>query len=218
MKKLSQKIYVVLIALTMLLATSCGKNSSSTNTQVPGVNGPHVNFDSTNGTLLISAVFDFVLDGGARVSPITRFPKSYIEIGPDLQSEGTLFAINLDIMEILNADPNMFDPQTLPGGRALPGLTSGKLPGFAMTVPKLKNLSFYLGQKLFGVFFPAPMMNKMKNSIATFRFKAGGSRIGNLSLVGGDSNGENGGFLLMLDLDAATKSRLKKLLKRNHLN
>ena len=51
------------------------------------------------------------------------------------------------------------------------------------------------------------------NSVVTARFYSSGSRVGNISLVGEDTNGENSGILLMLDL-GKYKSKLKKLAKR----
>ncbi|MDC1175142.1 hypothetical protein OAT67_07090 [Bacteriovoracaceae bacterium] len=202
--------------LTMLIAlsvfsTSCGDGSSSANLQIPGVKGPTVTMQQDN--VLISIVMENLeLQGGLRYS-IPKYQHSYIEISPDLQSNGTLLSVYVSLKDVFDGNLDLLDPQALPGGRPLPGVASGKLPAVAFTIQKLRNVSFYLGPKLFGIFMPINL-DIGTNNIISARFYSGKIRAGNLSMVGKDEMGENSGFLLLLDMGNSTKKRLKSVYKR----
>lgn len=213
MKLLSNtKALVLSVALTAgVLSTSCGDGTSAQNIQIPGVNGMSVTLVQDN--VLISMVFQGLqLDGGLRYN-IPKYPNSYLEISPDLQSAGTLMAINVSLKDVFNTSLQTLDPATLPGGRALPGVAGGRLPAVAFSIEKFKNMSFYLGPKLFGVFIPVKSLG-IGTSIITARYYTGSNRIGNISLVGEDANGENSGLLLMLDMSSSVKSQLKAVAKK----
>lgn len=209
MKKLLSGLLVVFFAFSM---TACKKDmGGETSLEIPGVDGPNLHL--VDDKLLISMVFEtLVVDGGLRY-PIPQYPNSHIEIAPDFESDGTLMVVAVDLDDIFSGNLDQLDPKTLPGGRALPGVASGKLPAVAFSIPKWKNMAFYLGPKLFGVFVPVGNLN-MTGAMVTARFYADGKRQGNVSLVGEDTNGENSGFLLMLDLDSATKKKLKYLANK----
>jgi len=197
----------LLVVITAAFSTSCGQ--SSTQLQIPGVNGPKLTLQQDN--LLISMVFDNLqIDGGLRYS-IPKYDNSYIEVGPDLSSAGTLMSINVSLQDITNGDLLLLDPQKLPGGRNLPGVASGALPAVAFSIPNWNNMSFYLGKKFFGVFVPVKGLDIGTNNIVTARFYSGKVRAGNISLVGADANGENAGFVLLLDLTPQIKKHLKKI-------
>ncbi len=191
-----------------LFSTSCGKGGAgSSNIQVPGVSQSAITLN--NDSVLISFVFSGIqLDGGLRYN-IPKYPNSYIEISPDLQSSGTLMSINVAIEDVANTSLQNLDPQTLPGGRALPGVASGRLPAVAFSIEKFHGMSFYVGPKLFGVFVPLHDLG-IGTSIISARYYAGKTRVGNLSIVGVDENGENAGFLLMLDLSGAAAQKTLK--------
>lgn len=213
MKLLSNtKALVLSVALTAgVLTTSCGDGTSAQNIQVPGVNGMSVTLVQDN--VLISMVFQNIqLDGGLRYN-IPKYPNSYLEISPDLQSAGTLLAINVSLKDVFNTNLQTLDPTTLPGGRALPGVAGGRLPAVAFSIEKFKNMSFYLGPKLFGVFIPVKSLG-IGSSIITARYYTGSNRIGNISLVGEDANGEHSGLLLMLDMSSSVQSQLKAVAKK----
>jgi hypothetical protein len=163
-------------------------------------------------SVLISMIFQSVhLDGGLRYN-IPKYPNSYLEISPDLNSAGTLMAINISLKDVLGG-VNGLDPQTLPGGRPLPGVAGGRLPAVAFSIEKFHGMGFYLGPKLFGVFLPIGNLG-IGNSIITARYFTGNNRIGNISLVGQDANGENSGILLMLDMSTSVQSQLKTYAKK----
>jgi hypothetical protein len=189
-----------------IFSTSCGNGTSSSNIQVPGVNGMSVTLNQDN--VLISMVIQSIqMDGGLRYN-IPKYPNSYLEISPDLQSAGTLMAVSISLKDVFNTSLQTLDPQSLPGGRALPGVATGRLPAVAFSIAKFHNMGVYIGPKLFGLFIPVSGLG-IGNSIITARYYTGSSRIGNISLVGEDANGENSGILLMLDMGASVQSQLK---------
>ncbi len=208
MKKLLSGLLVVFFAFTM---TACKQDlGGTTSLSIPGVKGPNLHL--VGDQLLISVVFEtLVVDGGLRYS-IPKYPNSHIEVAPDFESAGTLMVVAVDLDDVFNVALNQLDPQALPGGRALPGVASGKLPAVAFSIPQWKNMGLYLGPKVFGVFVPVKV--DMQGAMVTARFYADGKRSGNISLVGEDAQGENGGFLLMLDLDAATKKTLQTIANK----
>ncbi len=204
MKNVFTKTKVLLLSALMTIgvfSTSCGNGTSASNIQIPGVSKSAITLN--NDSVLISFVFSAIqLDGGLRYN-IPKYPNSYLEISPDLQSAGTLMSINIAIKDVANVGLQNLDPQSLPGGRALPGVSTGRLPAVAFTITKFKGVSFYVGPKLFGVFIPLNNLG-IGNSIITARYYVSSTRVGNISLVGQDANGENSGLLLMLDLSSST--------------
>lgn len=204
-------VVTLLIMLSAVFGTSCG--DSSTSLSIPGVDGPTLTLDEDN--LLIAMVFENIaLDGGIRYS-IPEYENSYIEVGPDLESDGTLMSISVSLDDVFNDEIQLLDPQKLPGDRNLPGVSSGSLPAVAFTIPNWENMTFYLGSEFFGVFVPVGGLDIGTDNIITARFYTGSVRAGNISLVGPDSNGENSGFVLLLDLSSsAVKRKLKKIAKK----
>jgi hypothetical protein len=205
MNKLSSgsflKPIVVLVSVFTLSigATGCGKGSNK-NIKIDGVAGPYVNF--VDGKLTMSVILTKVqFDYGTRI-PVPYMPNSYLEVGPDFQSNGFMINIGMDpqdLKTLLKDNIALLDPQTLPGGRAIPGIAEGFLPSMALQVPKWDNLVFYAGANLFGLFVPVNL--PWKDYMGTFRFYDGSNTpIGNISIVGKDSNNRNSGFLLLINL------------------
>jgi hypothetical protein len=196
----------LIFVLTAAFSTSC-KNDEN-NLTIPGVTGPTLTL--LDDTILITMVLQNVqLEGGLRYS-IPEYENSYIEVGPDLESTGTLMAISVKIADIFGDNLLFLPPQELPGGRPLPGVASGRLPAVAFTLDFLGGeTTFYLGPKFFGIFIPVPMDIGV-NNIVTARFYSNKIRAGNLSIVGPDETGENSGFLLLLDLSQSVKKMLRK--------
>ena len=212
MKMIKVKAIIVAMFLSLFLV-SCGGQQGTSNLQIPGVDGPKVTLMSDS--VLISAVFqNLILDGGLRYT-IPKYPNSFIEVGPDFQSGGTLMSVNVSLKDIfahVDGGLILLEPQKLPGGRPLPGVLSGQLPAVAFSIEKFKNMSIYLGPKVFGVFFPINLDIGV-NNIITARYYVNSKRGGNLSLVGKDEKGENSGFLLLLDLGQSQINQLRKLVK-----
>ncbi len=209
--KRSKLVFMSLLLSVSVFTTSCGSGKDGANLEIPGVTGPVVSLQQDD--VLITMVFDNLqLQGGLRYA-IPKYPNSYIEMSPDLQSNGTLMAVSISLDDVFDGSLSNLDPQSLPGGRALPGVASGRLPAVAFSIEKFHNMGVYIGPDVFGIFIPVSGLN-LQNSMITARFYAGGDRVGNLSLIGEDQDGENGGFLLMLDMAGSVKKKLKKQAKR----
>ena len=198
------KALILSIALSVsLFSTSCG--NSSFQLSIPGVTGPTVTL--IGDQVLISMIIqNLQLDGGIRYA-IPKYDNSYIEVSPDLQSGGTLFAAYVSLQDLFHGNLNLLPPQYLPGGRPLPGVLAGSLPAVAFSIPKLDNIAFYLGPTVFGIFVPVKM--DIGSTIVTARFYIGKSAAGNVSIVGPDSTGTNSGVLLLLNLSVAQVNSLK---------
>ncbi|MGZ3788303.1 MAG: hypothetical protein ACXVLQ_07250 [Bacteriovorax sp.] len=205
------KTYIVAtIALcTLGFATSCGNNSTS-NIQIAGVKGPNVSLLQDN--LQISMVFENVqMDGGLRYN-IPKYKYSFLEVSPDLGSNGTLMSISISLKDIIDGNLDKLDPQKLPGGRNLPGVAGGSLPAVAFSIEKFHNMSFYLGKDIFGIFVPATV--GVDGAIASFRYYINQKAAGTISLVGNDDKGENAGILLMVNLTGTTKAKMMNIYKK----
>lgn len=197
----SKSLLLFTILAFGFFSTSCGNGTSAANIKIPGVSKSAITLN--NDSVLIAFVFDNIhLEAGLRYN-IPKYPNSYVEISPDLQSAGTLMSISIALKDFAGSLLQNLDPQSLPGGRALPGVASGRLPAIAFSIEKFKGVSFYVGPKIFGAFIPLNNLG-IGNSIMTARYYVSSTRVGNISLVGPDSNGENSGLLLMLDLSSAT--------------
>ena len=194
---------------TLGFATSCGNNTSS-NIQIAGVQGPNVSLLQDN--ILISMVFENIqLEGGLRYN-IPKYKYSFVEISPDAQSSGTLMSISISLKDIINGNLDQLDPQTLPGGRNLPGVSAGSLPAVAFSIEKFHNMAFYLGKDVFGIFVPVTV--GVDGAIASFRYYMNSKAAGTISLVGNDAKGENSGILLMINLSGATKTQMMGIYKK----
>jgi hypothetical protein len=195
-------------AIAAVFTTSCGSDNGQ-NLQIPGVKGPTLTLQDDK--VLIAMVFENIeLQGGLRYA-IPEYGNSYIEVSPDLQSSGTLMSVSISISDVFDDNLQLLPPQSLPGGRALPGVSTGRLPAVAFSIPQWKNMAFYLGPKFFGMFIPLKI-DIGQDNIVSARFYAGKVRAGNLSIVGPDANGENSGFVLLLDLSSTVKRKLKRLI------
>ncbi|OUR96980.1 hypothetical protein A9Q84_11635 [Halobacteriovorax marinus] len=205
---LKKRSLVFLSLLGLLTFTSCGGDSS--NVKLEGIDGPHISLLEDN--MMISMVIENMeIQGGLRYN-IPKYPNSYIEISPDLQSNGTLMSISVSLDDLLDADLQGLDPQSLPGGRALPGVINGKIPAVAFSIENFHNMSVYLGPEIFGVFVPADL--GIDGAIASFKYYISDTRAGTVSLVGNDADGENAGILLLLDIKGKWKKRMKKIAKK----
>jgi hypothetical protein len=198
------------LLLTLGLTTSCG--SSGTNISISGLQGPNVSL--LNDSILVSLVFENIqIDGGLRYS-IPKYTESYLELSPDATSGGTYMSISISLNDVLNGDLSKLDPQYLPGGRNLPNISGGKLPAVAFSVEKFNNMSFYLGSNVFGIFLPVDV--GVDQTITSFRYYINSKAAGTISLVGKDTNGENSGVLLMLNITTSVKKKLIEINNKFH--
>ena len=198
LKKYSGAGVAVLMAITL---SACGGSGAGKNTVISGVTGPDV--EVVNGRLILSMVFqDIHIDGGATI-PIPKYPNSSVQVGPDFQSSGTLLVLTVSVTDFLGDKGKLFDPQTLPGGRPVPGIAAGVVPAVAIQVPQLMNMVFYVGPEVIGAFMPFNKLN-LQGAIVSFRFyNKANEPVGMLSLVGSDAAGKNAGILAMIRADLA---------------
>lgn len=198
--QVTQTVRTTALALAFAVSASACGTGTGKNVQIQGVEGPNVAF--VDNTFIMTVVLSQVnLNEGLRI-PIPKLPNSYVEVGPDLQSNGMLISLGLsvtDLVGLMNGKILLVDPLTLPGGRALPGVIAGYLPGVAVEVPQWDHMVFYMGTNVFGAFVPVKI--PLQNYMGTFRFfDSSGDQIGNISVVGEDSTGANSGFLLLVDI------------------
>lgn len=205
-----KRYFIAFFAIfTLGFATSCGNNAAS-NIQIAGVQGPTLSLVQDN--LVVSMVFENIqLEGGLRYN-IPKYKYSFVEISPDAQSSGTLMNITISLKDVINGNLDTLDPQKLPGGRNLPGVTTGALPAVAFSIQKFHNMAFYLGKNLFGIFVPVNV--GVDGAIASFRYYMNSKAAGTISLVGNDPQGENSGILLMINLSGATQTQMMKVYKK----
>lgn len=178
------------------------------NPMIPGLNGPHVNVSNTH--ILVSTVFkDLRLNGGVRY-PLPKLKDSYVELGPDLQSDGVLLAFSISLEDILGRDLDEMQMMTLPGGKPIPEIPGGRMPGIAFTVQNFTNMVFYLSDDKMAIYFP------WNNTITDmgFDYFVGEKKMGRFFFVSPDIYARNAGYLLVLDINKRTKKRLKRLKRR----
>ena len=175
--------------------------------------GPYILLEEN--TLNISLIIEQLsFDGGFR-KDIPRYRDSYIEVAPDAGSEGMMVSMQFNLNNFFDTELYGEERQKLPGGRALPGVPFGRLPGVRLTVDAFYGTTFYLNKKFFGVFLPFSL-NIGTNNIVTFRYYTKGQRAGNISLVGADEYGENSGLLILLDIGKTTRAALQQ--RRSYYN
>ncbi len=194
---------------TLGFTTSCGKNDAA-NIEIAGMKGPNITLLQDN--MMISAVFENIqIDGGLRYN-IPKYKYSFLEISPDVASTGTLMQVSISLKDIVDGGLDGLDPQKLPGGRPLPGVSGGALPAVAFSVEKFNNMSLYVGKDVFGIFLPAAV--GIDGAMASFRYYVGDKAAGTISLIGKDANGENSGVLLLLNMKGQIKSQMMNVYKK----
>jgi hypothetical protein len=195
------KVSVLMTAVFATVAvTACnGQNQGGSNPIIDGVQGPNVSL--VNGTLTISAVLTNVIFQGGVTMAIPNTKSSYIEVTPNLASQGMLLQVGLNMADLayLDGHANTLPPNELPGGRPLPGIIGGALPSIAVQVPQWDNATFYIGTAFVGVFIPLKM--GAQGLMGTFLFyDSSNKQVGTISIIGSDNDGKNSGLLLMLNL------------------
>lgn len=194
-----------LIAISGLFFTGCGKNQ---NPQIEGLIGP--NFDITQSKVIVTMVIEKVQFEGNGEFGIPYLENSMVRVSQT--DKGTKFEAVLDVKDIESSEVEFTDPQTLPGGRPIPGVVGGTMAGVAVEIPRLYHTTFYAGKKMFGVFVPFSL--KM-DGIVTYRLFVNNKPIGNISAVGQDENGENSGVFLLFNIDLKMKKELLRMMKKS---
>jgi hypothetical protein len=158
-----RSLSVCLILLLGVMTTSCADKAAEGDGGVDGVG--EFKFGVSNGWASLSVVLeDFNIDVGG-VIPLGRPQGAFVEISPNFLGAGTLFKIAVPLASLLQGNGDL--PQVgLPDGRPLPGVKNGVLGVVAVDLPALGRVFLYLGQDVFGIFFPislpkSPVMVKV---------------------------------------------------------
>lgn len=206
---LKNKFLKILTLTGLLIASvSCGNSGE---VSIPGVQGPTVNLLEDN--LVVSMVLEDVSIMAGATYKVPKYKKSYIGLNPNLEGVGAVLTFTVSLDDIFSSDVKELDPKTLPGGRMIPGVASGALPAVAFSVDSLKNMAFYVGPSIFGMWIPLPNFD-LYGFAWTKAFTVGEKRVGNITLFGKDENGENAGFFLGLSVKQAYQEKLEKLSKK----
>jgi hypothetical protein len=209
-KKLKSVVGIFAFVFAMSAMSGCGGSSGSgTNPTISGVVGPTVSY--TGGNFVMSVVLTTVNLQGGLTLPIPSMPNSTAEVGPDVQSGGTLISVSLSAKDIasLSGGAVVLVNNTLPGGRALPGVAAGSLPSISLEVPSWDNMVFYIGPSLFGVFIPVDL-NLGGSEVSADFYSSAGALVGTISIISNDSSGANGGFLVLIPISGQVGSLIKK--------
>ena len=206
----------ILIMLFASSTASCRGGGGDQTIGVEGLKMPEVEYDSE--FIYITAVFENLeIMGGLRYA-VPKYPNSYLELGPDFESDGALLSIAISLQDLGSGSLTKLDPQTLPGGRPIPGIRGGKLPSVAFSIEELNNIHIYAGNSFLGVFLPMDSID-IQYLILTYRFHLkNGTRAGNISIIGQDHNGENSGALLLLKLKKEVFEQASSSPVQNHFN
>ena len=191
------------LLFSLLFTFSC---SEQDNIDFPFIDEPRLTLNQDN--IKIDMGFENIEIDGVVTLPIPEYENSFISFSPS-NTVGTRMQITLSLGDVLNSDLQLLPPQSLPDGRPLPGVASGSLPSIAFQVPALGGMTFYLGKEFFGFFAPYDTTIDNEN-IITARYFSNGTRLGNISVVGG-TDMDSRGMLLLIQLNNVVKSRLKAI-------
>lgn len=201
---------LLVIALSLGLVGCGGGQNGGLNPEIAGVKGPNV--ELVDGRFILSMAFTNIPITGGITIPIPKYRNSSLSLGPDFETDGMLIVLTVAVEDFVDVGDRGLDPQKLPGGRALPGVAAGQLPAIALRVPELLNSVLYVGPKVIGFFVPFKRLD-LAGQILTFRFHdKAGVRVGNISLVGQDPNKENGGILVLINIDQRIQTAMQMML------
>lgn len=209
MKLVSQ----LLLVLLLLMSTACTEQEEGQ--YIPGVNGPYLNV--LDGKILLSIELENVeLQAGVTL-PVPRLEHSSITLGPAMDDDGniggTLIRVAFDPRDVESDDFRIVPNQTLPDGRPFPFMIDGTLPALAFHIPKAKDSTFYVSEKLFGFFLPFNIPEDF-NVDVHYRIKINGKNYGIVSLIHPDEFGEASGVVVLLTLDEIRENKeAQQLLK-----
>lgn len=212
MKKTFLLFKVMLITLSLLLISSCGKQPKLP--EIPGVKGPL--FNVMDGKVVVTVkLLKANLNVGARV-PVPKTKASYFEVAPNLEDGGTMAVFYLDVADLKDMNIGVGDGNTLPDGRAIPGIPGGTLQGSLRADTEILDMSFYFHKTLFGFFIP---LGWDTNGFAGYwNVIIKEKNIGLLGAVASDENGHGAGIILFLRLNQLNDPQFKALINMSKKN
>ena len=212
MKKEFRSLKMMILTLALLVATSCGNSPKLP--EIPGVKGPV--FNLLDGKVMVTVkLLRANLNVGARV-PIPKTKASSFEVSPNLEDGGTLVVFSLDIEDLKDMNIGVGDGNTLPDGRAIPGIPGGTLTDSLRVDTELLDMSFYFHKSLFGFYIP---LGWNTNGFGGYwNVVINDKNIGLLGAVSSNDQGHGAGFILFLRLQQLKSKEFQKLLKLSRQN
>ena len=212
MKKEFRSLKMMFLTLALLVATSCGNSPKLP--EIPGVKGPV--FNLLDGKVLVTVkLLRANLNVGARV-PIPKTKASSFEVSPNLEDGGTLVVFSLDIEDLKDMNIGVGDGNTLPDGRAIPGIPGGTLTDSLRVDTELLDMSFYFHKSLFGFYIP---LGWNTNGFGGYwNVVINDKNIGLLGAVSSNDQGHGAGFILFLRLQQLKTKEFQKLLRLSKQN
>lgn len=201
-----------MLSCMLLISTSCMNQEDGQ--YIPGVNGPKVNIQ--DGKVLLTVELENVdIDAGITM-PVPKLKHSTLTVGPAFDDSGvfggTMIRVAFDPKDVEGEDFRVVPSNTLPDGRPFPFIVDGTLPAIAVQVPKAKNATFYMSEKVFGFFLPIKLPKDFDVSVH-YRIKINGKNYGIVSLIQPDFRDEGAGIVVLLTLDDIRRnSDAQKLL------
>ncbi len=212
MKKEFRSLKMMILTLALLVATGCGNSPKLP--EIPGVKGPL--FNLLDGKVMVTVkLLRANLNVGARV-PIPKTKASSFEVSPNLEDGGTLVVFSLDIEDLKDMNIGVGDGNTLPDGRAIPGIPGGTLSDSLRVDTELLDMSFYFHKSLFGFYIP---LGWNTNGFGGYwNVVINDKNIGLLGAVSSNDQGHGAGFILFLRLQQLKSKEFQKLLRLSKQN
>lgn len=194
---------LLLILPLLFLQTSCASRNSDGSGGVDGIGD--FSFDIAGGQASLAVVFPLLeVDAGARI-PIQGLGESFIEIGPDFESGGTIFSSSIDIEALFRNRGGLLN-FGLPDGRPIPGIRSGGLPAQVVQLPLFGNSLLYRGADIFGMFLPIDL-GPLPLNVTTRMRDQNGNIVGVLTAVAKNGNDSVSGALFLFPIEGSRSER-----------
>lgn len=214
MKSLITSLKVMTVSVAIMLASSCGKQADGL-PSINGVKGPF--FNVVNGQLLITMKFLNVNYDNGLKAPIPETRNSSLEFAPNLEDGGMMLQLYVDAEDLASVDIGVGDANTLPDGRALPGIPGGHLENSLRIDTKWKDISFYFSKKVWGLWMPFGF--ETAGITGYWNMKFNGKRIGAFILVGDEpETAKKAGGVIFLNIDAIRNKQVQMLLEKSKRN
>ncbi len=199
-------------ALLLLFAAACGEAPKLP--EIPGVKGPL--FHLVDGKVMITVkLLNAQFHHGGRL-PIPKTRASYFELSSNLEDGGSLLVFSLDVADLQNMNIGIGEGNTLPDGRAIPGVAGGVLTQSLRVDTELLDMSFYFSKTLFGFFIPIGW--NTNGFGGSWSVVINQKNVGILGAVPSDDHGKGAGVMLFLRLGQLQDPQIKKMLRLSKQN
>lgn len=214
MKSWLLSIKALVLCCAIVLAPSCGKQGQGL-PQIDGVKGPELNL--LDGQILLTFKFLNVQAEAGFKAPIPKTENSYLEMGPNVMDGGMILQMYIDPADLANLDIGIGDGNTLPDGRAVPGIPGGRLENSLRIDTPWEDISFYYHKSLFGLWMPFGF--ETAGISGYWNMYMNDKNVGFLGIVGNDPvRGYKAGGIFLLRLDNLKDKQLNKLLEMSRRN